>query len=1053
MILETSRRVALLLVCAGALLAGEASLGTAQQGVTTGAIQGRVTDSDGGPAGGAPVVVRNVETGAQRLVETDEEGRYAAGFLQTGIYVVSTEFVATAESAPIRVNVGETVTVNLSLAPLEAEAVVTEVEGEGEVDIAQGGVADRVNEQQIENLPAVGRDFTDFIQLSGLVSLQPEVGTGGQFSIAGARTSSTNVQVDGAGANNVFFGENRGSSRLPFAVSLESIKEFQVVTNGFDVEYGNYNGGVVNAITKNGTNELRGSGFFFYRNEGFTANNVDDTEPTDFTVSQFGGFASGPLVRDRLHFFVSLDGQQKEQPVPALTAEASGFPADSIERLVQILENVYGFEAADEQVGLFEETDDETALFARLDWQANDRHRVTIRNNYTDFENTNDRISPEEALTHGARFEDKSNSLVGELNSSLSDDLFNVFRFQWATEDRPRPGNNLLPEFDVNLTSSDRAEFFGDGIVFRNNLEEDTFQVIDNLTWTSGAHTLKVGTNNSFININNLFHLLGNGEYRFRSLADLEARRPDSYFRLLREGVGEEISPRAEYGVSELAFYGQDEWRVNDHLLLNLGLRWDTAVFNDEAAGFPGLSDSLSAPGRAIDVTAVPEDRDNFGPRASLTYDVSADGRSIVRAGVGRFFGRAPYVLHGNVLQTSPPLLSVFCSARDGTVPEPDVEFFAQDPTGGNNPTVCVGGAAAGGRPQFTVWDEDFQNPESWKLNLGYEQAVGARTTFALDGIYSTSSDLYNAFDVNLRDPVFTLASEGGRPVHVPADRFNPSSNASSDRLRNRAFDRVFFNTNEAEARSVSGIVRVNHRFSDRLRGEASYTYTRARDNSSSSCCTSQEFFESPTAGDPNFIGDPGDEERGAWGPSEFERPHVIVVNGSYDLPAGFQVSAIYRGQDGNPWTPIVDGDINGDGLGDNDRAFVSTDLQFETPEDAGVLSGLIEEFDCLQDNVGRITERNSCRNPWWHRLDMRLQWGTETLSGQRIVFLFDVFNVLNDDFVGVFGGNTELLNAEDFDEATGRVVYSVNSDFGTEQALGFEPFQRQAQLGVRYVF
>jgi hypothetical protein len=1050
MIRETSKKFGMLVGLVGVVWLAVPVAASAQQGVTTGAIQGTVTDGEGAAAAGAPVAVRNVETGTQRVVLTDDDGRYSAGFLPPGTYIVRTEFVTTAESPPVVVRVGETATVNLSLAAIEAEEVVTEVEGE--VDLAQGGVAETVSEQQIDNLPAVGRNFTDFIQLSGLVSRQPEVGTGGQFSIAGARTTATNVQVDGVGANNLFFGENRGSSRQPFNVSLEAIKEFQVVTNGFDVEYGNYTGGVVNAVTKGGTNDLKGSGFFFHRNEGLTANNVDDTEPTDFTVSQFGGNVSGPIIRDKLHFFVAVDGQQKEQPIAALTPEGSGFPADSIARFVDILERVYGVQGASEEVGVFEETDDETALFGRLDWQASEDHRVTIRNNYTDYESDNDRISPEEARTHGARFEDKSNSLVGELNSILGDNTFNTFRFQWATEDRPRPGNNFLPEFDVNLTSTQRAEFFGDGIVFRNRLDEDTFQVVDNFTWITGDHTLKVGTNNSFLDFTNLFHLLGNGEFRFRSLADLENKRADSYFRLLREGTGEEVSPVAEYGISELAFYGQDEWRLTDRLLLNLGLRWDTAVFNDEAEAFPALTDSLSSDSLLVDVASVPEDRNNFGPRASFTYDVSGDGRSLVRGGAGLFFGRIPYVLHGNVLQTAPPLLTVSCSSRDMNVPAADGAFL-QDPTGNSNPTSCVGGAAPSGRPQFTIWDEDSESPESWKFNLGYEQAVGAGTTLGLDLIYSATNELYQAFDLNLRDPVFTLESEAGRPVHVPADRFNPISGAGSDRLRNRAFDRVFFNTNEAEARSFSGTFQVRHRFSDRFRGEASYTHVNAKDNSSTSCCTSQEFFEDPTAGNPNFIGDPGDEEDGNWGHSEFERPHVIVVNGIVDLPAGFQVSAVYRGQDGNPWTPVVDGDINGDGLDFNDRAFVGTDLQFKDEVEAGQLAGLLAEFDCLRENEGGIAERNSCRNPWWHRVDLRAQWGTDTFSGQRIVFLLDVFNLLNDDFVGVFGDRLNLLVAESFDAATGRVVYSANEAFGEERALGFDPFQRQVQLGVRYIF
>jgi len=227
----------------------------AQQGLTTGAINGQITDNTGAPLAQATVIVRNSETGITREYQTNSQGRYAAGFLQPGSYVVTAQFppLEAIEQGPIRISLGDEKVVNIALQPVEAAGIAVRIERD-QVDATQGGVVELIDEEQIRNLPTLGRDFTDFINLSGLVSLTPEVTTGGQFSLGGGRTSATNVTIDGVDANNAFFGENRGSSRIPFTFSLESIKEFQIITNGFDVEYGNYTGGVVNAVTKGGTN-------------------------------------------------------------------------------------------------------------------------------------------------------------------------------------------------------------------------------------------------------------------------------------------------------------------------------------------------------------------------------------------------------------------------------------------------------------------------------------------------------------------------------------------------------------------------------------------------------------------------------------------------------------------------------------------------------------------------------------------------------------------------------------------------------------------------------
>ncbi|MBI4539991.1 MAG: TonB-dependent receptor [Gemmatimonadetes bacterium] len=1065
------------------------------QRTTTATLRGRVTGEEGAPLPGAQVEVRNVETGFQRGALTDDAGRFLIPLIPPGSgYTLRASSIGyqTVERAGYEVGVGDVVSVTFELPvqPVEVAGIEVGATAATRIDVTQGGVVQRIGPEQVENLPVNGRDFTDFLNLSPLVSPQPHVTTGGQFSIGGARTSGTNVQIDGADANNIFFGENRGSSRIPFAFSLESIKEFQLITNGLDVEYGSYQGGVVNAVTRSGTNDLRGTGFVFLRDQALTNKDFLAADPRDFRVAQFGLSLSGPIVRDKVHFFVSLDAQDKQQPIEAATPVSARVSADSLNRLFQVLQTRYGLQNANGFFGNFEQGEDDLVLFGRVDWDITARHRLTIRQNYSDFEQTNDRIGRNEAVTNGGPFRDEVSSTVVELNSILGANVFNVFRFQWSDEDRPRPGNEpggYLPEIRVTLEGFNEIRFGGDGILFRNRLQEQKLQLIDNVTYRAGDHTFKVGTNNVLWKTTNTFWLLGNGSYRFRSLRDFESNRPDTYSRFTRRcpvaltanQAGQPVIcsrydvPFAEFSAIEWSAYAQDDWQVTERLLLTAGVRVSGTSLQDEPGKIRDVESAFRVPtGFAPDFTGI-------SPRLSFTYDLRGRGERVLRGGLGLLVARAPTVLAGNVFQADKPLLSVSCTSSARNVPAFNLQELFNDPLGQNNPAACAGGQAPSGRPEHTVFSQDFDLPQTLKASVGYEHLFGSRTKVGVDFIFSQTKDAFSVRDLNLKDSQFTLASEAGRPVFVLANRYNPRSAASTDRLRSTSFDRIYYNVSEGEARSYNLTLEVDQRAFADLQVSGRYAFSYAYDNSSFSCCTSGEGFSGETtAGDPNFIGDIGDDVKGAWGPSRFERRHTFVVSFLYRGPWGIRANGIWRSQSGTPWTPTVDGDVNGDGVAGNDRAFVGTNLEFRTPADATTMSQLIDEFECLQSQVGAIAKRNGCRNPWWHSLDLRLSKEIETVGSQRVELLVDLFNVLdgvgslfcdeeqaaadaelNDgacgwgNFLAVFGSNQNLLRAEAYNAAAGRVIYSVNRDFGTELPSGFDPFQFQAQIGLRYRF
>jgi hypothetical protein len=1093
----------LLAGCVAALIALAAPL-DAQNVQTTGHIRGLVQDDAGLPIAGATVTATNAGTSFQRSAETDEDGRYTIRLLPPGTYTLEVRFIGyqPQRAEQIQVTIGTSTPLNLTLssAAIEIEALIVTGE-EAQIDVSEGGVRQLVTQEQIEDLPSLGRDFTDFINLSGLVAPDPGETTGGQFSIGGQRPSQTSIRIDGADANNAFFGENRGGSRLPFTFSLESIREFQIITNGFDVEYGRYNGGIINAVTRSGTNQFEGTVHAHFRGDYLTSSPFieDDSDPeitTDYAVQQFGGRISGPIARDKAFFMLSVDAQRRREPQLPLTqsrfapggAEENPIIFDEITRYFGIIENDYGIANPSTGYQQFNTTADQLALLGRVDWNLSDNHRLTARYNYQNFQNDNEwngNFDFDYGLSRAELLEVLSHSFVAELQSVLSPTTFNVLRFQFASENRPRQGKDLRPALTVNLSDGQQIRYGGTFASYNNNLEERRFGLTNDFTKVVGDHTVKIGgdvtytkTLNQFQNFGSQFQ--GAGEFRFASLDDFEVFRPSSYFRPIQEGGG---IPTSEFNTLEWALYAQDSWDLTSRLNVTLGLRYDYQAF-------------LESPTPIADVERAfnwrtgysPKDTDNISPRIMFAFDPNADGRMVFRAGAGYFYGLVPNVVAGNVLQTERPLQEVICNGSildgDPDAPPSPANYGSWGIDGLDNPSTCAD-AGAGGVPTYTLWSEEFEYPETFKANLGFERLLSRSTRFSLDFLYSQSWNLYTVRNLNLRDAQFLLSTEDDRRVFTPEDQFNPTGENSTGSRRNLDYGDVLVNYSDGRARSFIVTSELSHNFSRSLSASVSYTFTRAFDNSNYSCCTAGGGYADPTTGvfGPNEIGDFGDTDR-AWGRSDFSREHAIVGQVMWHLPWNMRVSAFWKSQSGRPWSVVGNDDLNGDGLTGNDRIFIYTPANLPlastgtaADEERAAYEQLLAANPCIGNYQGQLIERNTCTYPWYHQFDVSIAQRLNTFGRQRLELQVDFFNVLNgvsqlfcdkdaEDFdpssgvcglgrvTGVFGSNRELLNPRGYDATNDQIEYSVNTNFGQEDLLGSNLIlQFQAQFSVRYYF
>jgi hypothetical protein len=1095
MILRGSARVALAL----AAVAVFATVSAAQRATTTASVRGVVTGPDGAPIAGVTVLATNTETGVRRGGNTDDAGRYSILFLEPGPYTFRAQRIGyrPVEKPGYRMSIGQLEQIDFQLEPAPTQLTEQKIVAEAIplIEPHKTGSNTRIGEVQIAQLPTNGRNFKDLVNLAPGVADKPNSGSGGGQSIGGGRTGASNILMDGVNNNESFFGgDARGGDRAPFSYSIEVVKEIQVISAGYDVEQGAYTGGAVNAVTKSGTNDYTGSLFSYLRQDKalgmkLTNNDFLGRKPVDFKSQQYGFTFGGPIIKDKAHFLVALDRQVRGEPRPLFPSSStsdtyvrqSGMNPDTLAVLLATAKNLYGYDGSKE-VGQFLQNTDESAFFGRLDWQLNDQHHITLRDNYTNTKLSQDRafVSPTSTdfVSNAGDNTDKQNSFVGSM-TSLFGKLSNEFRMQYATDNKPRPSNPAggygvpLPQVIVrgitsvlsdNSRTTTEVRFGADPVLHSNLLDEKTTEIIDNLRYSRGNHNFKLGTNFTHINVLNRFWNNALGTWTFNSLLDFENANPLSFTRFVPSAPGLPL-PLAQYKVNEWALYAQDEWQVSPRLFVSYGVRYDYSWFPADVAPNPLFSQAFPY----LDITKQPVDNNNMSPRVGFTFDPRADGRQVIRGGSGIFFGRTPYVLWSNALLNTGQGSSTLSCTAAGTVPIPDFASYAADPS--TIPTACIGAGAAPAAPSMNVFDRKYQQAYAWKSNLAYDRLIIDGWKVGVEGVFSTVRDNYLVQDDNLQTvPQFFI--EGKIPVFVPASTINTGNgavSAANSRLNNNFFN-VYVHRSLGSTLSRQMIFTVDGRPSWGFI-RFSYTNDHTLDNASIPCCiTGTMFTNSRTAANPNNYND-------QWGQSDFSRRHQFVVAPTAVLKWGFQLGATFRAFSGVPWTPRYNFDINGDGAA-NDRLYIPTRAEVATYEFAGANAeeqsrnrGLfeqrIESVKCLRQHRGQIAPRDSCENPWQYLFDARISKKFDAVRGQSVELVADFFNVLNglnknwgrrmavdDGSSGSGGSGTSALVPSGFNTVTNKYRYVANPAFGKPTiADTFSSNQFQVQLGLRYNF
>jgi hypothetical protein len=1060
-----STRLVLLSMC---VLAGAPLPGAAQE---SDVIAGRVTGSDGQPVVGARIVATSAETGVTRSVLSDGNGRYMLIFRDGGgRFELRVSFIGYAEQVipVIRVADEDVLQVNVRLQQQAIQLDALQVRGQRPPGAGESGATSRdLSAAMLNRLPLPDFDPTTLaLMAAGVVATGDSLATLG-FSVGGMRDALNDVSLDGLSLVSII-GALGGAS--PLMMPQEAVRRAQVVTSTYDVARGQFAGGQVAMTTARGTNRQQGSVTFLLRDPALQSRASGTAFGNSYTQHQLSGGFGGPMVRDRLFYHGSFTLQRRADHLMALTPsdpvvmQRVGVHADSASRFLGILEDRYGFDLVG-QTGPFNRVGNAGSLMGRVDWNATDAHSIMVTGGVNLYDQGNARIGALELRENGGEIGTSGGRSMVSVSSRFGATVTNELRVSARAGRSEQLPFEQLPEGQVRIASLNQdgqravaSVVFGGERTFPMTSSEHAFDVNNELSWlVRDSHRLKFGAFASYSSFTIDRTMNRYGTFTFNSLADFEALRPATFTRMIDDAA-------TTGGGTNAAVYLGDTWRPTPALQLTYGARVELS----EPSVRPTYNPAVEAAfGRRTD--AIPTDA-RVSPRAGFSYRISAPGRPLrqIRGGIGEFRARPPFELFAAAqsqtgLQTGQQLL--YCVGD--AAPIPDWAAYRVDP--GAIPTACRDGSAQrplGGRqPSVTLFDGGFGAARSWRGTLGYNWRIFGLMPVSLEYGRTHGVGLAGVRDINLDTTrTFLLPAEGRTFYGVPAAISTQTGAVSSLASRiDPTFAGVHLVHNHLQSRSEQLTFSFMGGIPPRLLVIMNYTLSRTRDQSSASLISPHfGFAAASTAHNPNFV---------EWGTSSLDRRHNLTSTFAVPVSRWADVALIARFVSGSPFTPLVGGDINGDGAR-NDRAFVFDPATAGDPDVAAGMTRLLATAparvrDCLELQLGRIAERNSCRNGWMQTLETRAsirpqipQFGLD----RRMTVSINTMNMLS-GLDQLFHGRNDmrgwgqpsradgtLLYPRGFDPGTQAFRYVVNEQFGQTRSgrFGFGiPFQLSVQAQI----
>ncbi len=1035
----------------------------AAQGVTTAAIQGTVSGEDGSAVAAAEIRVVNLSNGQRWACVSSATGRFFVENVAIGFpYRIEVRAVGYAPEVRegIALALGQRLVADIVLRPaaVALSPVTVTASSDPVLDPGRTGPADVIPRSMFEALPNLGRSFLNLTLLSpqAVSSVQtPAIATASGLAFDGQNRVYNSFQIDGAEDQDRYRGQLPGRESLPRPLSLDALEEIQVLVAPFDVRHGGFAGGLVNAVTRSGGNDVHGSFFSFLEDAALVRRGGAGGTVGDFTTWQYGATLGGPIVRDRLHYFLSVDVQHRIVPDPGpLISDTAGGADNALigisyanaVRFRDVLQSRYGLDGG--SLGPLDGRVPAVDVFGKITAQLA----------------TNSRLEGSYHYAHGNRqaFLTRTRGYYA-LSSFAQKNPATVHagRLAWTSLLAGRWWNELLvsatrqrDECRPAATFPEIRVFFGDPSVFLDAgtptacpaaaLRQDALEMTDNATLGIASHVVSVGVHGELLSFRDELVNGSPGLWTFNGLDSLEAGQARLYQRTLPGPAW-----RGAVGVRalNLALYAQDRWNPMPALTLTIGLRLDVPFLPDAVP----TNDSLKA-ALGMDTGHLPTGNPLWSPRLGVNYDLQGAGRTFLRGGIGLFAGSAPYRWLSNAYRDDGSQV-LFLDCGRGQAPR-------FDPV--NQPATCT---TTGPQPQLSLFDPGVRLPQDLKLALGVDHRLSRGLVGTLDVLFTRAVHQLYLTDANLAPPSGVSPGEGNRPLYGTI----AAGTGAATPTRLALFGPVVRVSDASGDRSWTVTTQLRTRGGGSVAASALYAYTRALDRMSLAHMDARTML-SGTVLD-------GTLENRHLATSLFEIRHRVQVTADVRLPLGMRVGLQYTGASGRPFTYTVAGDANADGMGvslrqdpvyvPRDRSDITIDGNGAAPgvgtaaqQDSAfsALDAFIRAVPCLRNQRGRILARNSCRNSWFGTVNALVTKVFPTIGGQSLELTADVYNLLNlvnsrwglSRYDGLTFG-TDLLTLRGYDTTNGRGIYEVRMP--PRGQLDDLASRWQIELGARYVF
>ncbi len=889
----------------------------AQSDITGATLNGTVLDPSGSPIPSAKVTVTNTATGVVRNATTTEAGLYAVR-VPAGSYdiVIEAQGFKTAKKQGVTLNIGAVSTFDLKMEIGQTQESVSVTDEIPVVESTRSQTSTVVDSKAVGELPVNGRNFLDFTLLTPGVSR--DLTRTGDISFGGQRGTANSLLVDGSDSNNVFFGQSTGragTGRNPYTFSQDAVAEFQVNTNGYAAEIGRAGGGVINVITKSGTNQLHGTLFEFFRNEVLNANtwanNRRGAARRVYRFNQFGGNIGGPIKKDKLFFFFDYDGQRNTLPNPVFLA----VPAPSDELSQQALRELTP------KLNSYSNKLDNNVYLGKVDWNASNSHRLSVRYNANRFVGKNfENSGSASAQEHTGDSSVTTDNIAGTHTWVVNQAAVLESRFVFTRDNQPGAANSDQPEAQIRQAGTLVMQ------IGRNNFSPRytnarTIQLAQNLSYLRGTHTYKMGYDIITQRIDNFFPGNFSGSFQFNSYADFAARRAASFTQGFAGANtnGALTTPNS----NEIAFFAQDSWRVTNKLTLNYGVRYDLFTLENPPVKNPLIG---------FDNTAINRDTNNLAGRFGFAYKFSE--KLVIRGGAGMFYGRTPAILLGTAHSQNGIQVQTYTLTSNIPV----------------YPNILSAPPALARTPDIYVFDPKYVQPLTHQFNLNVERQLGKDYSVTLGYLGVRGIHLSRTRDINLFPAVATAAtfSTGGTTTFLryPSERPNPN------------FRRISMFDSGADSIYHGGFVQLSKRFARSFQLQSSYTFSKVIDTVPDQ--TSVVVGGGDDAKVPQYTTVPG-LDRGL-GNSDVR--HRFVFSGVWDINyskniflRGYQLSLINNVQSGRYFSSTIGGnsDVNNDGNTRTDRVPFEGRNIYKAPNFATVDFRFTRDIDLMKDSKARL--------------------------------------------------------------------------------------------------